>query len=36
VAALSLRRRDLVVGSDEGDLQAIAAVISSRLEIDHP
>ncbi len=32
----ALRRRDLVVSSDEGDLQAIAAAISSRLEIDHP
>jgi hypothetical protein len=32
----ALRRRDLVVSSDEGDLQAIAAAISSRLAIDHP
>jgi hypothetical protein len=32
----ALRRRDLVVTSDGGDLQAIAAAISSRLEIDHP
>jgi hypothetical protein len=32
----ALRRRDLVVSSDEGDLQAIAAAINSRLEIDHP
>ena len=32
----ALRRRDLVVSSDEGDLQSIAAAISSRVEIDHP
>ena len=31
-----LRRHDLVVSSDEGDLHAIAAAISRRLEIDHP
>jgi hypothetical protein len=30
-----LRRRDLVISSDPGDLHAIAA-ISRRLEIDHP
>jgi hypothetical protein len=32
----ALRRRDLVVSSDESNFQAIAAAISSRLEIDHP
>jgi hypothetical protein len=32
----ALRRRDLVVSSDEGDLQAIASAIGSHLEIDHP
>jgi len=32
----ALRRRDLVVSSDEGDLQPIARAIGSRLEIDHP
>jgi hypothetical protein len=32
----ALRRRDLVISSDEGDLQSIAAVTGSRLEIDHP
>jgi hypothetical protein len=32
----ALRRRDLVVSSDQGDLQSIAAAISSRLEIDNP
>jgi len=32
----AIRRRDLVVGSDPDDLQAIAAAISRRLEIDRP
>jgi hypothetical protein len=31
-----LRRRDLIISADPGDLQAIAAAISRRLEIDHP
>jgi hypothetical protein len=32
----AMRRHDLVVSSDEGDLQAIAAAISRRLEVDRP
>jgi hypothetical protein len=32
----ALRRSDLVVSSDEGDLQSIASAADSRLEIDHP
>jgi hypothetical protein len=32
----AMRRRDLVVGSDPDDLQAIAAAVSRRLEIDPP
>jgi hypothetical protein len=32
----ALRRRDLVVSSDEDDLQTIAAAVSSRLEVDRP
>jgi hypothetical protein len=32
----ALRRRDLVISSDEGDLQSIAAAADSRLQIDHP
>jgi hypothetical protein len=32
----AIRRHDLVISSDEGDLQAIAAVTSRHLEIDHP
>ena len=32
----ALRRRDLVVSSDEGDLQAIAAALDRRLEVGHP
>src|ERR1700722_10493727 len=32
----ALRRLDLVVSSDEGDLQAIAAAVSRRLEVDRP
>jgi hypothetical protein len=31
-----MRRHDLVVSSDAGDLQAIAAAVSRRLEIDRP
>jgi hypothetical protein len=32
----TLRRRDLVVSSDETDLHAIAAAVSRHLEIDRP
>ncbi len=32
----ALRRRDLVVSSDEGDLLAIAAAVGGQLDIDHP
>ena len=32
----AMRRHDLIVSSDEGDLQAIAATIGRHLEIDHP
>jgi hypothetical protein len=32
----ALRRHDVVVSSDQGDLRAIAAAISRRLEIHHP
>ena len=32
----ALRRRDLVVSADGGDLRAIAAAAGQRLEIDHP
>jgi len=32
----ALRRRDLIVSSDEGDLQSIASAVSRRLEIDLP
>jgi hypothetical protein len=32
----AIRRQDLIVSSDEGDLTAIAAAISRRLNIDHP
>ena len=32
----ALRRHDLVVSSDEDDLQAIAAAVSHRLEVDRP
>jgi hypothetical protein len=32
----ALRRRDLVVSSDEGDLQSIASASGGRIEIDHP
>jgi hypothetical protein len=32
----ALRRHDLIISSDPGDLYAIAAAASSHLEIDHP
>jgi hypothetical protein len=32
----AMRRHDLIVSSEEGDLQAIAAAVSRHLEIDHP
>jgi hypothetical protein len=32
----ALRRGDLVVSSDEGDLRSIAVAAGGRLEIDHP
>src|SRR5450755_153618 len=32
----AIRRRDLVVSSGDGDLQAIAAAINRRLEVEHP
>jgi hypothetical protein len=32
----ALRRGDLVVSSDEGDLLAIAAAAGNHLDIDHP
>jgi hypothetical protein len=32
----ALRRQDLVVSSDETDLQAIVSATGNRLEIDHP
>ena len=32
----ALRRHDLVVSSDKDDLQAIAAAVSRRLEVDRP
>ena len=32
----ALRRRDLVVSSDEGDLQLIASAAGGRVEIDRP
>jgi len=32
----ALRRHDLVVSSDEDDLQAIAAAVSRHLELDRP
>jgi hypothetical protein len=31
-----LRRRDLVVSSDEGDLRSIASAVGAHLQIDHP
>jgi hypothetical protein len=32
----ALRRGDLVISSDEGDLAAIAAAVSRHIDIDHP
>jgi hypothetical protein len=32
----AIRRRDLVISSDQGDLLAIAAAVSHHVEIDHP
>jgi hypothetical protein len=32
----AFRRRDLVISSDEGDLQAIAAAAGRHLEVDRP
>jgi hypothetical protein len=32
----ALRRRDLILSSDPGDLRAIAAATGQYLEIDHP
>ena len=32
----ALRRGDLIVSSDEGDLAAIAAAASRHIDIDHP
>ena len=32
----ALRRADLIISSDPGDLRVIAAAISRHLEIDHP
>ena len=32
----ALRRGDLIVSSDEGDLTAIAAAVSRHIDIDHP
>jgi hypothetical protein len=32
----ALRRRDLVVSSDPGDLQSIASAVGERVETDHP
>jgi hypothetical protein len=32
----ALRRQDLVISSDEGDLTTIAAAVSHRINIDHP
>jgi hypothetical protein len=32
----AVRRRDLVVSSDPGDLQSIASAVDERLEIDQP
>ena len=36
VVEADLRRHDLIISSDPGDLQATAAAISQRLEIDQP
>jgi len=32
----AMRRHDLIVSSDEGDLKAIVAAVGRHLEIDHP
>ena len=32
----ALRRGDLIISSDEGDLTAIAAAVGHRVDIDHP
>jgi hypothetical protein len=32
----ALRRGDLIISSDEGDLTAIAAAAAGRVDIDHP
>ena len=32
----ALRRGDLIISSDEGDLAAIAAAVSRHIDIDHP
>jgi hypothetical protein len=32
----ALRRSDLIISSDEGDLAAIAAAVGRRIDIDHP
>jgi hypothetical protein len=32
----ALRRGDLIISSDEGDLTAIAAAVGRRVDIDHP
>ena len=32
----ALRRDDLIISSDEGDLAAIAAAVSRHIDIDHP
>ena len=32
----ALRRDDLIISSDEGDLTAIAAAAGRRVDIDHP
>ena len=32
----ALRRGDLIISSDEGDLTAIAAAVSRHIDIDHP
>ena len=36
VAEGALRRHDLVVGSDIGDLKAIAAAVNRRIEVERP
>jgi hypothetical protein len=32
----ALRRGDLIISSDEGDLTVIAATVGRRVDIDHP